>query len=94
MDLESVISHEDVVHLDDLLFRRTNLAMLGRATESKVNELADTAAGVLGWDDEQKKDEISRVKDILLHSHRMDFTRLADQGTKAAIVVNEKSLAR
>lgn len=73
--IEGKITDEDVVHLDDLLFRRTNTAMLGRGSESRVNELADLAAQRLGWNDQQKAGEIDRVKEILQRKHRMNFTR-------------------
>ncbi|MEX2162531.1 MAG: glycerol-3-phosphate dehydrogenase/oxidase [Anaerolineales bacterium] len=76
-DLETLIAEEDVVHLDDLLFRRTNTCMLGRATEAKVREFADLAGRTLGWPAERKVREIARMKDILLKKHKMRFTRLA-----------------
>lgn len=72
-DIATLIASEDVVHLDDLIFRRTNTAMLGRATEQKVRELAVTAARVLGWNAIQTANEIARVREILLVKHRMDF---------------------
>ena len=74
-DLESKIWDEDVVHLDDLIFRRTNTAMLGRATEATVWELADQVGSVLGWTAEQTTQEINRVIEILRVKHHMEFTR-------------------
>ncbi|OGO22698.1 MAG: hypothetical protein A2Y54_01580 [Chloroflexi bacterium RBG_16_51_16] len=74
-DLESTIRDEDVVHLDDLVFRRTNTAMLGRATESTVRDLAHRTASVLGWTAEQTTQEIDRVLEILRVQHHMEFTR-------------------
>lgn len=73
-DLESKISEEDVIHLEDLVFRRTSTAMLGRATDAKLRELADIAGTVLKWTDSQRASELAQVKNILLRKHRMDFT--------------------
>ena len=55
-----ICQHEYIVHLDDLIFRRSTLALEGRATESLVAEIAAIAAPVLGWDDERIADEIQR----------------------------------
>lgn len=74
MSKEAQIQVEDVVHLDDFIFRRTNTAMLGRATLKKVTELAEISALSLGWSNDQKEKEIQRVKEILQTKHRMDFT--------------------
>ncbi|MGA7149053.1 MAG: glycerol-3-phosphate dehydrogenase/oxidase [Microbacterium sp.] len=41
---------EDVVHLDDLLLRRTSVAFTGGATPAAVAELADVISPVLEWD--------------------------------------------
>lgn len=41
---------EDVVHLDDLLLRRTSVAFIGGATPAAVAELAGVIAPVLEWD--------------------------------------------
>jgi glycerol-3-phosphate dehydrogenase len=83
-DLESMIRKEDVVHLDDVIFRRTNTAMLGRATEARVEELARVSAEVLGWDLTKKQSEIARVKDIFVTKHGMDFTLYIDPSKKEA----------
>ncbi|KQZ84874.1 FAD-dependent oxidoreductase [Microbacterium sp. Root166] len=41
---------EDVVHLDDLLLRRTSVAFIGGATPAAAAELAGVIAPVLEWD--------------------------------------------
>jgi glycerol-3-phosphate dehydrogenase len=77
LDLGHIVLCEDVIHLDDLIFRRTNTAMLGRATEEKVDELAELAARTLAWSNEQKEREMIRVHKILLSKHHMEFTHYA-----------------
>ncbi len=42
--------YEKVRHLDDLVLRRTMLAMLGHLTKDSLLELADVLAESLGWD--------------------------------------------
>ena len=60
---------EKVARLDDLLLRRTLIAMRGYASCGAVHEVADVAAGALGWSDARKADEIQRALDILRAMH-------------------------
>jgi glycerol-3-phosphate dehydrogenase len=41
---------EDVARLDDVLMRRTSLAILGRLTPAGIDEIASICANSLGWD--------------------------------------------
>lgn len=61
--------HEKAVHLDDMLLRRTMLAMLGRLTREAVNEIADAMAEPLGWDRERKNAEVERTLRLLADRH-------------------------
>ncbi len=61
--------YEKVRHLDDLVLRRTMLAMLGHLTKDSLLELADVLAESLGWDAEQKNAEVSRTLDLLSDRH-------------------------
>jgi glycerol-3-phosphate dehydrogenase len=65
--------HEKVCHLDDLLLRRTMLAMLGRLTKECIEELADVLGNSLSWDDEQKKAEAARALRLLADRHGVQF---------------------
>ena len=60
---------EKVVHLDDLILRRSLMAYLGHLNRLLIDELADILAEVLGWSDTQKKTEIERTLDILQDIH-------------------------
>ena len=51
---------ESVVHLDDLLLRRTSLAFIGGATREAATEMADAVAPVLGWDQARVAAEVER----------------------------------
>jgi glycerol-3-phosphate dehydrogenase len=60
---------EKIVHLDDLLIRRTMLAYLGQLTRPLVEELADALGESLGWTGTQKKTEVGRTFAILIDRH-------------------------
>jgi len=65
--------NEKIVHLDDLLLRRSLLAMLGRLTCESVDELADALGDALGWDKVKKKDELKRSLEIMSDRHGVVF---------------------
>lgn len=68
-ELAFLVQHEKICHLDDLLLRRTMLAMLGRVTPEMVDELAGVLANLLGWDREQRQAEVTRTLSILADRH-------------------------
>lgn len=59
-ELKHVARSEDVVHLDDLLMRRTSLAFRGGASAEAAAEIAETIAPVLGWDSARVQREAAR----------------------------------
>ncbi|MBP8164652.1 MAG: hypothetical protein KAX86_04375, partial [Anaerolineales bacterium] len=65
---------EKVCRLDDLLLRRTMLAMLGRLTYAAVLELADVLAESLGWGRDQKTAEVERALKLLADRHGVVLT--------------------
>jgi len=64
---------EKMVHLDDLLLRRTLLAYLGELTPPLIKEMADVVDSELGWNASQKKNEVERTLDILADKHAVKF---------------------
>ncbi|WP_067163671.1 glycerol-3-phosphate dehydrogenase/oxidase [Microbacterium sp. TNHR37B] len=54
---------EDVVHLDDLVQRRTSLAFAGRVDAEVAAELAAVLAPVVGWDAARQHAEVERTLD-------------------------------
>jgi glycerol-3-phosphate dehydrogenase len=66
-----LVQHEKVQRLDDLLLRRSMLAMLGRLNRDAVNEIADLTADALGWSLEKKKAEAERTLRLLGERHRV-----------------------
>ena len=64
-----IARHEKVVHLDDLLLRRTMLAMLGHLDRAAVDELAEVLGETLGWDELQVQAEAARAAALLAERH-------------------------
>jgi glycerol-3-phosphate dehydrogenase len=70
-EITGMAKREKIVHLDDLLLRRTLLAYLGQLTRLLVEELADDLGEALAWDEPKKKAEIARTLEILLDRHQV-----------------------
>jgi glycerol-3-phosphate dehydrogenase len=72
-EIQYLIEQEDIVHLDDLVFRRTLLGKLGLITESGLLELAQVAGEILNWGKKKKNTESKLLKTILMKKHHMEF---------------------
>uniref|UniRef100_UPI0013E40BE6 glycerol-3-phosphate dehydrogenase/oxidase n=1 Tax=Microbacterium sp. CPCC 204701 TaxID=2493084 RepID=UPI0013E40BE6 len=59
-ELRHLASTEAVVHLDDVLMRRTSMAFTGGATTDAATEVAEAIAPVLGWDAARVSAEVER----------------------------------
>jgi glycerol-3-phosphate dehydrogenase len=70
-EIEFLAQYEKIIHLDDLLLRRSMLAMLGRLTHNAVEELADALGESLNWQVEQKESEVRRTFEILANRHAL-----------------------
>ncbi|MBM3152698.1 MAG: hypothetical protein FJZ96_10960, partial [Chloroflexi bacterium] len=68
-EIAAMAKREKIVHLDDLLLRRTLLGYLGQLTRPRVEQLSDWLGDALGWDAQQKKAEIERSAQILADRH-------------------------
>jgi glycerol-3-phosphate dehydrogenase len=60
---------EKIVHLDDLILRRTIMALLGQLSFELLAELAGVLAPVLGWSEERMQQEIERTLRLLEKVH-------------------------
>ncbi len=60
---------EKVVHLDDLLLRRSMLAMLGRLRRASVEEIAAALGEACGWSQKQTTGEVERAVRMLEERH-------------------------
>jgi len=68
-EIVSMAEREKIVHLDDLVLRRTLLAYLGQLTRPLMVELSIALGDSLGWNGEQKKAEVVRTLAILADRH-------------------------
>ena len=68
---------ESVVHLIDVLLRRTDLAFIGAVTGPMIDELATIVGGSLGWTSEQCAAEVVATREILTTMHGQAFTEQA-----------------
>jgi len=70
-EIEFIIRNERVMHLDDLLLRRTAIALLGELTAELLDELLAILARLAEWSDVQTAAERRRTIDILSDRHRI-----------------------
>lgn len=68
-EIRWLVREEKVVHLDDLLLRRSLIAWLGQTSPGLLKELAEIAGGVMGWDEARRAEEITRTREILAERH-------------------------
>ncbi|MCA1899424.1 MAG: glycerol-3-phosphate dehydrogenase/oxidase [Chloroflexi bacterium] len=66
-----LIQHEKCARLEDLLLRRTMLAMLGRLNAEAARELGDLFGDCMGWDAARKNAELEHTLDLLRNRHGM-----------------------
>lgn len=59
---------ESVVHLTDVLFRRTDLCLLGDPGDPVLNDCAELAAAILGWSENRRLAELELVRTELARS--------------------------
>jgi glycerol-3-phosphate dehydrogenase len=60
-----LVQQEMVLHLEDLVRRRTNLAKLGRLTPESIHELAHIVGEVLSWSPARKEEELERCLHLM-----------------------------
>jgi glycerol-3-phosphate dehydrogenase len=68
-EIQFMASQESIVHLDDLILRRTIMALLGQLSLELLEELAAVLAPVLEWSQERTQQEIARTVKLLRRVH-------------------------
>ena len=68
-EIEFLAINERVVHLDDLIMRRTTMGILGEVNRPLLEELAAVVSPVLGWSEHQAAAEIERTVELLQKAH-------------------------
>jgi len=73
-EVEFIIRNERVMHLDDLLLRRTAIALLGELTGELLDELLAMLARLHEWPQGRIAAERGRVVEILRDRHRIEVS--------------------
>ena len=60
-EISRIATHDSIVHLTDLVCRRSTIALLGQATRAVLEELAGIVGPALDWDSVQQADEVRRT---------------------------------
>ena len=68
-EIQFMASRESVVHLDDLILRRTIMGLLGQLSLDLLEELAIVLAPVLEWSQERTQQEMARTVKLLGKVH-------------------------
>ncbi len=68
-EIDWIARNERVVHLPDILLRRTSLAITGRLTPDLCRHVATVATGALGWDAERRRAELAGLAALLAARH-------------------------
>jgi len=58
-EIEYIAANECILHLSDVVRRRSIITLVGRSTEAALSELAGIVGGVLGWDDRRRREEVA-----------------------------------
>lgn len=72
-EIEFVTRNEHVARLDDLLLRRSMVAVLGMLSRANVKEVASVVGAVLEWSPKQIEAELARTDRILQEYHRVEL---------------------
>jgi len=73
-EVEFIIRNERVFHLDDLVLRRTAIALLGELTGELLDELLGILAAACDWPPDRAADERRRTVEILREYHRIELS--------------------
>ncbi len=57
-EIRFIARHECICHLSDIVRRRSIITILGAAGNAALQEIADIAGDILGWDGERRRTEI------------------------------------
>jgi glycerol-3-phosphate dehydrogenase len=71
-----IATNEKVIHLDDIILRRSLIGMIGIVTGDLLVDVAEAAGVILGWLPERQHQEIERTVNILIRQHGVPADRL------------------
>ncbi|MFS0733476.1 glycerol-3-phosphate dehydrogenase/oxidase [Microbacterium sp. 1P10UB] len=76
-ELAHLARTEQVVHLMDVLLRRTSIAFVGGMTARTLREVADAVAEPLGWDEARREAEIADATEQLRTMHLVELEEVS-----------------
>jgi glycerol-3-phosphate dehydrogenase len=79
-EIEFMALNERVVHLEDLILRRTLMGLLGEVSGSLLEELAAIVSPILGWSEQDAAAEVERTIRLLEKVHGV----MADARSKSS----------
>lgn len=82
-EIQFIAAHERVIHLDDLILRRTIMALLGQLSLDLLEELAAVVAPVLGWSKQEIRQEVERTVEILERTYGITREQLCRGSAEA-----------
>ncbi|SMX42024.1 Aerobic glycerol-3-phosphate dehydrogenase [Maliponia aquimaris] len=71
-EIALICQDERVCRLEDIVLRRTLLAFEGRTRRAELQELADLAAAVLGWDAGERDRQLGDLVALLRDRHKVE----------------------
>ncbi len=71
-----IAQHEQVIHLDDFILRRTLLGMVGKVDGALLANLGAIVGEALNWSETQRQQEIDRAAQILIGNHGVSPDKL------------------
>jgi glycerol-3-phosphate dehydrogenase len=74
-EIEFIARHEQVVHLDDLILRRTLMGMLGEVNLPLLKELATVISPALEWSQQAAAAEVERTVELLKRVHGVTLAK-------------------
>ncbi|MEC5151038.1 glycerol-3-phosphate dehydrogenase [Cryobacterium psychrotolerans] len=83
-EIEFLAATESVVHLTDLVLRRTSMAFRGELSLALLEELAGVLAPVLGWDSARRAFELDLAVDVLRDLHGVDLSGVGEASASLA----------
>jgi glycerol-3-phosphate dehydrogenase len=72
-EIDWIVRNEQVVHLEDILLRRTQIVITGQATRAVVRKIGAIAAIALGWEIDRADAEFERTIIVLTQRHGITF---------------------
>lgn len=73
-EISWVAANERVVHLEDMVVRRTDLAITGRLSSRDISRMSEICAITFGWEEYRRKSELNKVRQLLASRHRVEIS--------------------